>query len=484
MTIANEIINGNIENVEYLLNQGENINDIDEYGFTPLIETAIVGNNDIAKMLLERGVEIDKADVSGRTALHWAIDNANFRLCQLLLEKGANPNVYTRGALTPLVYPLLREQWQLKQMLYDYHADLNFAKDFINTKLIGHRFELQGDVDIINSAGEFTEIDYEGFILEFTLSIIADSLTRFKMNYAARKLRGYFNRLDSIINAITTAGKLIKYQHKALEIDKYERDINQLLTAELLILPVAYKGHAITFVKCGRLFAKCDRGEFSLTHGSVNVFYIQNIAALNKEFLKNLLYKKQSKQFIEKHIYNILALQPLAQLPLSSQVTGNCSWSNVEAAIPTAYLLLLLNENLNVSNNELNIYERTALNFYYHWLNWDKDRALNECIQSFYETNSPARKASRVSVLASILFQACNYSNPQDMERAEKILEVAGKHEYEYILNAYVKIYADKKLTQRGNNLLHILDDSGVNVTTRSNVHPVPINIEDYDEDN
>lgn len=480
MTIANEIIRGAIEQVEYLLDHGEDINDLDEYGFTPLIETAIIGHNDIAKMLLERGAEIDKPDASGRTALHWAVDNANYHLCRLLLEKGANPNTYTRGAQPVLAHPLLRDQRQIKQLLYDNNADLNFAKDFINTKLLGHRFELESDVDILNADGEFIEIDYEGFILEFTLNIIKDSLSRFKRNYAARRLRGYFNRLNDIIQAISVASNLIKYQHNVLEIAKYDRQIDRLLENELLILPIAYKGHAITFVKCGRLLAKCDRGEFSLEHGSVNIYYIQNEAALNKEFLKNLLYKKQSKRYVEQHLYNLLGLQAIAQLPLSSQVTGNCSWANVEAAVPTAYLLLLLNENLDIDMDALAVYKNTALNFYEHWLDWDKDRALHDCIQSFNEADSPARKASKASSLAAILFQSCDYANPKDMERAEKILAILTDKKYEYILQSYINIYAEKKLTKKGNNLLHILDDLGINPQIR--VHPLPVPMDEADK--
>ncbi|KTC84328.1 hypothetical protein [Legionella cincinnatiensis] len=47
---------------------------------------------------------------------------------------------------------------------------------------------------------------------------------------------------------------------------------------------------------------------------------------------------------------------------------------------------------------------------------------------------------------------------------AEKILKVLTLPEYEYILKSYLEEYCIKRLTKRGNNLLKILDDCGINL--------------------
>ena len=49
------------------------------------------------------------------------------------------------------------------------------------------------------------------------------------------------------------------------------------------------------------------------------------------------------------------------------------------------------------------------------------------------------------------------------MHRAEKILSILMLPEYYYILESYLNTYCIKRLTRKGNNLLKLLDDCGIN---------------------
>lgn len=176
-TLAKQIIFGSINDVALYLKRDDCVlNQIDEYGYTPLIQTAIVNSVPKAKLILEAGADVDFSDLSGRTALHWAADNNNAELVKLLLEHRANPNAFTRAGQPVLAISVLRNQDAIKKLLYQYGADLNFAQDFINAKLLGHRFELEGRADIVNNIGTFIEVEFEGFYLEFSLEIVAESL--------------------------------------------------------------------------------------------------------------------------------------------------------------------------------------------------------------------------------------------------------------------------------------------------------------------
>jgi hypothetical protein len=472
MTLADDIISGRMPDFNRYLRQGESLDDVDEYGFTPLIESAIANQPEIAQALLEKSVRVNKADMTGRTALHWAADNNNPEFCKLLIDHGADVNAFNRGGQSVLVFPLLRDQWALKQLLYKSGADLNFAMDFINTKLLGHRFQLKGDVDIYNARGEFIELDYEGFILEFTLDVIRDSLQRYTANYAARRFRRYFEVIYEVIDGFEAAARLLNFQHHQKDLVKYQKDIHTSLASNLLVIPIAYAGHAICFIRCGSFWAKIDRGENSLREGSVNIYRVTNTRQLNDEFFMQLLYNKQTERYIHHHINKVLGLNPILQLPISSQIAGNCSWANVEAVLASAYVLYSI-----ASNHEVDIQQTVgdAMMIYSYWNEWDKDRALDECIQSYYLANAQ-RKASKASILGSILFQTCVFGETNSMLRAEKILDVINVPEHAYILDSYLEIYCSRRLTPLGNNLLKILEDNGID--PKIGVNPIATGID------
>ncbi len=455
MTIANDIISARVPDFDHYIREGETLDDIDEYGFTPLIETAITRHHHIAELLIERGVDINKPDISGRTPLHWAVDNHDIEMSRILLLHGANPNAYTLAGMPVLVYPILRGQDTLKHLLYQYGAKLDFALDFIYAKLLGHRFELKGDVDIVNASGEFIELDYEGFILEFTVAMVIDSLRRFTSSYSTKHLRHFFTNVYNVMDGFVVADELLQLQHQVSLNEQHLKRLAQLMNAPMVILPAASRGHALCFIRYKQWWAKIDRGENSLQEGSVNIYRLTRPDVFNVHFLQEFLYKKQSRRYFHHVINQQLGLMPVAQIPISSQIAGNCSWANVQAVVPVAYALQQLTTADEFSYNE-------SLVLYDQWVEWDKDRALDECVQRFYLAN-PLRKASYASMLAAVLFQACDHGVSHHVTRAEKILTILTLPEYYYILQSYLDIYCIKQLTRKGNNLLKLLDDCGFN---------------------
>jgi hypothetical protein len=456
MSMSEAILKQDKERTFALIEKGEHMNEIDIHGFTPLIEAAIVNDLDVVKKLISYGANVNMRDLTGGTALHWAVENNNYALSELLLDQGADPNAYSRSGQPILVQPLLRRQQNLKELLYRYGADLRFAQDYISLKLIGHRFELVGKIDVVDHKNTFIEIDFEGFIVEFTLSVILESLVQLKNNFAGRLLRPYFDDIEAVIDAFVTACELNRYQHYLTNrhIHQHMHRLATLSKSPHLILPVGYEGHAITFVKCGDLFAKCDRGANSLKHPSVEIFRIGRPERFNADFLKTLLYTRQNRHFVTEGIVQTLELTHVAEIKLASQLTGNCSWANVEATIPALILMRWLQKNPNPDSADLIYHPKKAHYIYTRWLEWDKDWALHRCIESFYDA-SPARKASRAAALAAVLAQTCQHQYPEDMVRSNKILAVLATPEYRYVLDSYLKIYKD---TLIAHNLQELID--------------------------
>ena len=73
-SLADAIINEDYAAVSEILRHEMNVNQMDEYGFTPLIEAAIADNLDIAKLILSYGAQTNLQDMTGSTALHWAAE--------------------------------------------------------------------------------------------------------------------------------------------------------------------------------------------------------------------------------------------------------------------------------------------------------------------------------------------------------------------------------------------------------------------------
>jgi hypothetical protein len=458
LSLADAIIEEDISSVHQFSSYGVDLNQLDEYGFTPLIEAAIVDNIEISKLLLEKGANPNQPDVIGGTALHWAAENNNLELCKLLLEHRADPNAYNLSGQAVLVMPMLRHQDELKQLLINAGADLIFAQDYLNTKLLGHIFELVGPATIVSPTNNFVEVDFEGFMLEVTLGLVADSLAQFQNHFAARQLRRYSGLSQFIVGVIQRAAQLIRYQQYRVDRTKSQAQIESLSNHDPLIIPVGYEGHAITFIKHGDMWVKCDRREDSRLFDNIMFYRITHPEKLTSDFIQNLIYQKQTNEFINNEVDHILGLKPITELKIEAQVSGNCSWANVEATIPALFLLVLMQSSHDPQ--AISYYKTIALSFFHHWRDWNKDRALNLCIQS-YKDGDPVRKACKAEILAAILYQRCDVDSRLDRERIERILALLINSPYDYILKNYLRVYYYNSFTEEGKRFSELLKEYG-----------------------
>jgi hypothetical protein len=460
MSLADAIIEENIPQIRQIIySAGINLNQIDEYGFTPLIEAAIADNAQIAQLLIDHGADPNFPDSLGGSALHWAAENNNIALARLLLLRGADPNTYNLSGQSVLVMPLLRQQQAMKKLLIEAGANLIFAQDFINAKFLGHLFELVGTANIISPKNEFVEVDFEGFFLEVTLALIAESLGQFQSHFAGRKIRQYNHLTATIVDVLNHAASLIKYQQYRINLSKHIEQIDTLIQQEPLVIPIGYEGHAITFVKFGAILVKADRREDSRLYDNVVFYHMQNPERLSPDFIKHLLFEKHTSQFINEELPAILNLQPITELKVSAQISGNCSWANVEACIPVLFFLLFSRST--DFSDKIASYKTLALDLFHQWRDWSKDRALNFCIQTFKESDS-IRKACKAEILAAIFYQYSQDDSARNLPRMESIAEILKLPEIRPILQNYIKSYAYEDLSEEGKNFLRLLKSYGI----------------------
>ena len=94
--------------------------------------------------------------------------------------------------------------------------------------------------------------------------------------------------------------------------------------------------------------------------------------------------------------------------------------------------------------------------FYTAWKDWDKDRAIEECLDDF-KLASTQRQASKVARLGALFVQALDPSKPEDIKRAKKLLPFLKMPQYVYVLRSYINVYIKSNKTREGERLNTLL---------------------------
>ncbi|XP_053366444.1 tonsoku-like protein [Clarias gariepinus] len=98
-------IEGNLKQVQFLVEQGHPLNPRDHCGWTPLHEACNHGHLGIVSLLLDKGANINDpggAYCDGVTPLHDALSCGHFEVARLLLQKGASVNIRNNKGDKPL----------------------------------------------------------------------------------------------------------------------------------------------------------------------------------------------------------------------------------------------------------------------------------------------------------------------------------------------------------------------------------------------
>jgi ankyrin repeat protein len=130
-------INGPIQAVEILLDNGADIAAKDSDGQTALNSTAYNCQTEIAELLINKGADIESKNLWNRTILNAASFYGCTSLVKLLIDKGAD--IDARGAeegKTPLMWAINEGHTDIAELLVNTGADIDSKDNFDDTALM------------------------------------------------------------------------------------------------------------------------------------------------------------------------------------------------------------------------------------------------------------------------------------------------------------------------------------------------------------
>ncbi len=95
-------LQGRVDAIRLHIKAGSDLNEIDEYGSTPLIAAITFGQTEVAKVLIEAGVDLKITNNEGSTPLHIAAFFCHTEIVKALLDNSADKNLRSNAGSTPL----------------------------------------------------------------------------------------------------------------------------------------------------------------------------------------------------------------------------------------------------------------------------------------------------------------------------------------------------------------------------------------------
>ncbi len=124
------------EIVKILLDNGADVNSVNDFGWTPLMEATSRNNLDVIKMLVDNGANINAADNQFYTCLMKAVSQGNLPIVKFFLEKQVEVNALNTYQESALLLSVASGNAYITKALLDKDAEVNVADSKANTPLM------------------------------------------------------------------------------------------------------------------------------------------------------------------------------------------------------------------------------------------------------------------------------------------------------------------------------------------------------------
>lgn len=115
--------NNDIDMVQFLLQQGAQVDIVDSYKVTPIMYASKYSSAKLVSLLLKHKPDLDAVSFINATAIHWSIWPGKPEITELLLSAKANPNHEMADGNTALHCAVLAGSIEMCKVLLKYGAD-------------------------------------------------------------------------------------------------------------------------------------------------------------------------------------------------------------------------------------------------------------------------------------------------------------------------------------------------------------------------
>lgn len=116
-SLSEEAECGSPESLGEWLRQGSDPNEIDPYGYTPLVNASLRGCTKSVKILINNGADVNMKAIHGYCPLHAASQNGYTELADTLIDNGADTEVKNEDGDTPLMLAVRSEHAAVVDLL-------------------------------------------------------------------------------------------------------------------------------------------------------------------------------------------------------------------------------------------------------------------------------------------------------------------------------------------------------------------------------
>jgi len=146
MSIVTYALQNNLIQIIKLVNHGTNINEIDHYRCTALMEASRYGHFKIVKYLVQHNCLINEKSSNGDTALMMASSNGYFEIVKYLVQHNAKMNE-KNAEDTELIIASYYGYFKIVKYLVHHNAKIN-KKDLFGHTSIGNAY-IRGHFEIV-----------------------------------------------------------------------------------------------------------------------------------------------------------------------------------------------------------------------------------------------------------------------------------------------------------------------------------------------